>query len=503
MKPEVISLTLNKMVNHKHLRKLLAKKIDNYIYKSIVNNDSEDLKQVQIKRYQFFSAMLHCVVRNVDKCYISKEFIKKIINVLVQNNLICEDQSYKQAVEKFEEKYGEPPPSFIVFSPTQICNLKCPGCYADSAADTSATVPYSYVDRVVREIHDCWGSRFITISGGEPFMYRSEGKTLLDIFKKYNDMFFLAYTNGTLIDEKLAAELSDAANITPAISVEGFEKQTDERRGQGIHKKILKAFECLRQAGIPFGISATATSKNVDIMLTDEFYEYYFEEQGACYMWQFQLMPIGRGKDEMDLMVNPEQRLALYRKWEKLLSEKKYCLADFWNSGVLTRGCIAYGRSGGYVYIDWHGNVTPCAFIPYYVDNIYDLYNRGKTLSDALFSDFMKNGRNWQREYGLDNWKKPKNWLMPCSIRDHYEIFRNSILPKEAKPEDEKAREALESDEYFEILKNYDEELQYLTERIWKTEYLNKQHVSQQILQVLFRNHPSKQQKQEPVRCKT
>jgi hypothetical protein len=61
---------------------------------------------------------------------------------------------------------------------------------------------------------------------------------------------------------------------------------------------------------------------------------------------------------------------------------------------------------------------------------------------------------------------------MPCSIRDHYEIFRKSVLPKEAIPEDQNAREALESNEYFEVLKNYDEELQDLTENIWQNEYL-------------------------------
>jgi len=473
MKTEAMPSRLIKMVNHRHLRKLLAKKIDNYIYESVAGNNSEDLKEVALKRYQFLSAMLRCVIKNMDKGCVSREIIKKIIDVLVENNLIREDQSYEQAIERFEEKYGELPPTFIVFSPTQICNLNCIGCYASSTSKTAATIPYPFVDKVVGEVHDDFGGRFITISGGEPFMYRSEGKTLLDIFKKYNDMLFLVYTNGTLINEEAAQRLAKSANATPAISVEGFEKETDERRGIGTYKKILNAFECLRQAGVPFGISVTATSKNVDLLLTDEFYDFYFEEQGACYMWQFQLMPIGRGKDELDLMVNPEKRVQLYRKWEKLLSEKRYCLADFWNSGVLSRGCIAYGRSGGYFYIDWHGNVTPCAFIPYYVDNIYDLYNNGKTLSDALFSDFMKNGRKWQREYGLDNWKKPKNWLMPCSIRDHYEIFRNSVLPTEARPEDEKAREALESEEYFEVLKSYDEELQGLTEKIWETEYLN------------------------------
>ena len=473
MKPEVISSTLKKMVNHKHLRKLLARRIDGYIYKKIVNDDSEDLPQVRIKRYQFLSAMLHCVNRNIDKGRVSGQIISKIVDVFVENNLIREDTSYNQAVEKFKEKYGELPPTFIVFSPTQRCNLKCTGCYAASGADTPATIPYPIVDRVVGEAHDLFGSRFVTISGGEPFLYRSDGKTLIDIYKKYSDMLFLVYTNGTVIDKEIAQRLAESANITPAISVEGLERQTDQRRGAGTHKKILNALECLRQAGVPFGISVTATSKNIDTLLTDEFYDFYFEQQGACYMWEFQLMPIGRGKNELDLMVTPKMRLQLYQKWVELLGKKKYCLADFWNSGVLARGCIAYGRSGGYAYIDWHGNVTPCAFIPYYVDNIYELYENGKTLADAMFSDFMKNGRKWQREYGLDNWKKPENWLMPCSIRDHYEIFRNSVLSKEAKPEDENAKEALESEEYFEVLKNYDEELQDLTEKIWKHEYLN------------------------------
>jgi MoaA/NifB/PqqE/SkfB family radical SAM enzyme len=473
MKTEIISSSLMSMANHKYLRKLLVKKANRYIYDAIVNDNSQDLKGVQLKKYQFLSAMLHCVMQSMDKGFISNEIIKKIIDVFVKNNLTCPDEGYAQAVERYKAKYGEMPPTFIVFSPTQRCNLKCTGCYANSASDTSATVPYPITDRIVSETHDLFGSRFMTISGGEPFLYRSEGKTLLDIFQKYTDMFFLVYTNGTVINESIAAELAKSANATPAISVEGFEKETDGRRGPGTFKKILSTFECLRRIGVPFGISVTATSKNVDVLLTDEFYDFYFKQQSACYMWQFQMMPIGRGKDEMDLMVSPEQRLLLYRKWEKILAEKKYCIADFWNSGALARGCIAYGRSGGYFYIDWHGNVTPCAFIPYYVDNVYDLYKNGKTLSDALFSDFMKNGRKWQKEYGLDNWKKPHNWLMPCSIRDHYDIFKNTVLTKQAKPEDEKAKEALESDDYFAVLKSYDEQLQQLTEKIWQNEYLN------------------------------
>lgn len=468
-----LSAALVRMVSHKHLRNLLARRIDDYIYKGMVNEDSPDLGEVQIRRYQYLSAMLHCINRNVDKGIVSPEIVKRIIRVLVQNNLTRETQGHEETVAAFERQYGERPPTFIVISPTQRCNLNCAGCYANSTARTGATLPYRYVERVVREAHDLFGCRFVTVSGGEPFLYESEGKSLLDLYRGYEDMFFLVYTNGTMIQERTAAELARCANVTPAISVEGFEAETDERRGPGTFRRILAAADRLKKVGVPFGISVTATSRNADLLLTEDFYDYYFRDVGAAYMWQFQFMPIGRGKDEMALMIRPQKRVELFRMWERLLENKKYCLADFWNSGVLSRGCIAYGRSGGYFYVDWHGNVTPCVFIPYYVDNIYDLYAGGKTLADALFSDFMKNGRQWQKEYGLHDYKRPENWLMPCSIRDHYEVFRHSVLPRRVRAGDEKAREALESEDYLQTMKNYDAELKCLTEEIWEREYLD------------------------------
>ena len=73
------------------------------------------------------------------------------------------------------------------------------------------------------------GIYFITISGGEPFIRQD----LLDIFAAHNDMFFQVFTNGTLIDERMARTLSDLGNVLPAVSVDGWEKETDARRGPG------------------------------------------------------------------------------------------------------------------------------------------------------------------------------------------------------------------------------------------------------------------------------
>lgn len=52
MKPDVLSSTLTKMTNHKHLRKLLARKIDNFVYKSVVNDESEDLECLTEKTWE-------------------------------------------------------------------------------------------------------------------------------------------------------------------------------------------------------------------------------------------------------------------------------------------------------------------------------------------------------------------------------------------------------------------------------------------------------------------
>ena len=473
MKNFIFSNVLRELVNYKASRNYLLKKIDNHLYNSLVEKDTRNLKEVQEKKYHFMYSMLQSSLRNIEKGYFSKDVFKKLVQVLVENSIL-NGQTYSQKLEEFKNQYGEYPPNFIVLSPTQKCNLNCTGCYAASNAHTKPTLSYDMVDKIVHDVRNKFHSRFVTISGGEPFIYKSQSKTLLDIFEKYNDMFFLVYTNGTLITPEIADRLGKAGNVTPAISVEGFEKETDERRGKGTHKKILQAFENLRNAGVPIGISVTATSKNADMLLNDEFYDYYFDEQGATYMWEFQLMPMGRSNQAFDLMVSPEKRLQLYRKWEHLIKNKKYCVADFWNSGVLVNGCIAYGRRGGYFYIDWNGNIMPCVFVPYYVDNVYDLYNNGKGLVDALFSDFMKNGRHWIYNYGQATPDKPKNWLMPCSIRDHYANFRKNILPSRAKGETKEADESLRDPDYYKTLVRYDEELEKLTEDIWQEEYMKQ-----------------------------
>jgi MoaA/NifB/PqqE/SkfB family radical SAM enzyme len=467
-----INLLLN-AVKRPLARKIIIRKMDSELHKNLVDDDEKHLNTVEEKRFDFVDAMLHGAINNLNKGYLSRETIIHLSDIFVSNTMLNNKQEKRDIRDKFLADYGFKSPNFITISPSQACNLHCYGCYACSDPHTSPHLSFDTVCSMIQEVRDKWGASFVVISGGEPYMYRDGDKTILDVYAKFPDMFFMSYTNGTLIDEKMALEFKELGNVSPAISVEGYEQNTDDRRGKGTFAKVLKAFENLRNAGVPFGVSVTATSKNSETLLTDEFYDYYFEKQGATYMWMFQFMPIGRGKDVFDLVVPPKDRVRLYRKWETQMHDKKHCIADFWNSGALTYGCVAYGGNRGYLYVDWNGDIMPCVFVPYSIDNILRLQEQGKTITDALMSDFMKNGRNWQNSYSINDMKNAKNLIMPCSMRDHYVNFTKNILTDNVAGENEAAQDILSEEEYLKKMEDYDMELSALTQPIWEKEYLD------------------------------
>lgn len=464
----ILSMELfKKSLRYKRGRDIVLKKLDEKM-QSVLLSDTRYPYEIRARKSQFLQAMFHRVKENIDNGNTSVRGAQRLLETLGINHL--KNETIR---EEFRNKYGMLPPWFITFSPTQRCNLNCTGCYASAKAN-AAILPFKIVEKITKEVREVWGNNFMTISGGEPLMYKDGEKTLFDLWEKYDDMTFMFYTNGTLITKGVAQRLAKLGNVIPAISIEGNESHTDERRGKGVHNRVLEAMKFLREEGVPFAVSVTATAKNVDVLLKDEFYDELFEKQGALLMWMFHLMPIGQARDMKELMVTPKQRVKLYQIQKHLVKDKGYPIADFWNSGFLAGGCIAYGSEGGYLYIDWNGKIMPCVFVPYYEDTVFDMYAKKKGITDALFSDLFVRGREWQNSYGLSHTQKPCNWLMPCSIRDHWSNFRENILTEKSKPEDECAAEALKSKKYTEVLDKFDENLGKLTDPIWDKEFLKK-----------------------------
>jgi len=296
------------------------------------------------------------------------------------------------------------PPTLMVISPSMRCNLRCYGCYAGSYSRAD-DLEYGVIDRVLTEAKDL-GIYFVTVSGGEPF-FRED---LLDLYEKHSDMVFHVYTNGTLIDDEMADRIIELGNVYPSISVEGFKEQTDARRGEGVWDKVMAAMDRLRERGGMFGFSGTVVRNNAEIMCTPELID-LLVEKGCYWGWWFVYIPIGR-KPALELMPTPEQRDRL-REWTlEIRRTRPIFVADFWNDGPLTKGCMAGGKK--YFHINNRGDVEPCVFSHFAVDNMHD-----KSLREALQSDFFKHISS-QIPY-VDN------VLRPCMIIDNPWVLREAV----------------------------------------------------------------------------
>ena len=367
---------------------------------------------------------------------------EKLISNLFANAMFDGTERRQKILQ--EEKWR--PPFFFVLSPTMRCNLKCTGCYA-AQYEKKDVITTEQIDRIFSEAKQL-GIYFVTISGGEPF-YRED---LLDLWERHNDMFFLVYTNGTLIDEKLAKKLQELGNVAPAISVEGFKEETDKRRGQGVYEKLLEAWKNLRENGVLFGFSATCTRHNAEVIYSDEFIDFMIE-QGALFGWYFQYIPIGR-KPDTSLMATPEQRVWARERLEQIRNTKPIILADFWNDGHLAGGCIAGGRV--YFHINSHGDIEPCVFTHFTKNNIKDT-----TIREALQSDLFKAIRERQ--------PYSKNLMCPCMIIDNPQVLREIVSQTGARPSYPGAESIITESASF--LDEYAQKIHQYWDPVWKEKY--------------------------------
>lgn len=300
-------------------------------------------------------------------------------------------------------------PFLIVISPTTRCNLKCLGCYAGEYPKADP-LTLADLDRIVSEAKEM-GIHFFTISGGEPFARED----LLDLYEKHTDCVFMVYTNGTLLTEKAISRLVTSGNVTPALSLEGGQKETDGRRGRGIYERVMAAMADLKAAGVLFGFSGTATRQSVEAFLQLDFYEEMIE-RGAMYGWLFHFMPVGKDATT-DLMLLSHQRDQLRQTTLAVRRTKPIFVVDFWNDGPLTDGCMAGGTL--YFHINWQGDLEPCVFLHYAEKNILGLWQNGGHLSDVLNTPFFRSVRAINR--------RDPNRLRPCMIKDHNEWMGEAI----------------------------------------------------------------------------
>ncbi|NLN76248.1 MAG: radical SAM protein [Armatimonadetes bacterium] len=360
---------------------------------------------------------------------------------------------------QFEEREGFTPPSLVVISPLKECNLQCEGCYASAETKASERLDFDTMDRIITELKS-YGTSLIVISGGEP-THPSVWPMLTDICRKHSDIAFMMYTNGTLIDDRKVHDLMELGNLSPAISIEGWREETDNRRGAGVYDKVMSAMDRLREAGVLFGFSLTYTTKNFGSATSSEFIDHLISK-GCLYGWYFMYVPVGKDPD-LDLLVSPSQRNCIRRFTWDMLRNKGLFIADFWNSGPMSLGCLAGGR---YLHINNRGDIEPCVFFKFTSHNIRDC-----RLIDALRSPLFAQIREGQT--------RQHNPLAPCQFMDHPHDGMRAFRTPGVRASEE-GGETMFSPETFSLLERWSEDYAMYADLAWASgDYSWFQHVYQ------------------------
>lgn len=366
----------------------------------------------------------------------------KWISNLAINHLLSGTNKRKE----WADANGFYPPSTVVISPTMRCNLSCYGCYAGDYKK-NLELSLDELDSILLQMKEM-GIYFAVISGGEPFYMDG----IFEIFKKHSDMAFLVFTHGGLIDEAMVEKLIEVGNVMPSFSLEGYEQETDERRGSGHFAKVMRAMDLLRESGLSFCGSFTHSRKNSHIITNGEYIDMLLSK-GVFALWLFSYVPVGR-KPEPELMPTPEQRDHLRQSVVGFRAKKPMLFIDFWNDGPMVSGCLAGGRK--YFHINANGDIEPCVFCHMAVDNI-----RRTTLREALASPFFRKIRQEQGDHD--------NLLRPCMLIDHPEVGREIFASEGAYPTHDGA------EEIFTVLAGemdtYSRAYGKIADAVWETEF--------------------------------
>jgi len=352
--------------------------------------------------------------------------------------------------EKIKKEQNCNIPWAILIDITTACNLHCTGCWAEKYGH-GLELSYDDLDNIIQQ-GKSMGVYMYLFTGGEPLLKK---KDILRLCKEHSDCVFLAFTNGTLIDEEFAQNIKQVKNFIPAISIEGFEDENDARRGKGTYKFVERAMAILQKNKLLFGVSCCYTSQNIKSICSEEFIDMLIEK-GSKFAWFFHYMPVGNAA-VTELLPSPEQRSEFYLKIREYRNSKPLFTIDFQNDAEYIGGCVAGGRR--YFHINANGDVEPCVFVHYSDSNI-----KNKSLLEALKSPlFMA----YKERQPFNN-----NMLRPCPMLENPEILKEIVENTKVHSTDLSSPEKIEN--LYNKCKPYADQWHPEADKLWMISLKNK-----------------------------
>ena len=267
---------------------------------------------------------------------------------------------------------------------TEKCNLTCTHCYQNGQGSDELTS--GEIQSVIKEIsstihnwqetYDLDFSPSVNLTGGEPLL-RTD---LYDVITSFKNIGFDIYllTNGILIDNHTAHELSDLDVKGVQVSIEGPEDIHDSIRGKNSFKHSVRGVKLLKNAGLDVTLNATVSEINAHYLAETVSLA---SDLGVNRLGFSRLVPSGRGTSLLKEMMKSSEVERLYKKIFALKLDNGLEIvtgdpvaSQFRNStdnkdcGEIALGGCAAGISGLTIMPD--GTVVPCRRLPVPIGNV-------------------------------------------------------------------------------------------------------------------------------------
>lgn len=329
----------------------------------------------------------------------------KLVELLLRQKLLSQGLKGKVGV-----------PLIVSFAVTKACNLRCLHCHVDAkeAFANELTLPESL--RAIDEMA-ALGTEALIFSGGEPLLRKDFVKKLA---RYCSDVGIIPamLSNGVLLNHRVAYELKDAGLLAVGIPIDSVSPESHDklRNVAGSFDKAVKAIKACLDTDLEVIVTTMALKDTFDEMQKRiDFIASLGVDQVAVY----DLVPVGRGKNIIDLAMTPQQRISLIQRLESMQENddmvfsmsggqplypeiasqihksratraKDLLLKEFWVHAPI--GCHA-----GIMYFSLrpNGDVYPCTFLPIKVGNIreqslIDIWRNSPILKELRNRELLK-----------------------------------------------------------------------------------------------------------------
>ncbi len=274
-------------------------------------------------------------------------------------------------------KQGRKSPAFLFISLTDRCNLNCQGCWV-TPSEPCREWPLDQLDAVINEFKRVNKTRFFGLLGGEPLLYPH----LMELLARHRDCYFQVLTNGTLLDDAVAAEFRKLGNVTPLISIEGGPETSDVRRGSDeVYRRGMEAIAVCRRHRLIFGVATSITRNTLDELASETFIRDLIG-RGVHYLWYYIYRPVGPAPTP-ELALEADEILRLRHFLVEARGRFPIMLIDaYWDADG---NAVCPAAEGICYHLGPGGDIEPCPPIQFSRENVRDGDSLNTQFQNSVF----------------------------------------------------------------------------------------------------------------------